>query len=67
MLINIFSCVIGAAGAIVYVGFFAYKVEAPPLIIIVAGCLSLMVYSFYDDLREERANRVRASNGNAHK
>jgi hypothetical protein len=65
--VNLLASVLGAAGSIVYVGFFAYKVEAPPLIIIVAGCLSLMVYAFYDDMREERANRSRASNGNAHK
>jgi UDP-N-acetylmuramyl pentapeptide phosphotransferase/UDP-N-acetylglucosamine-1-phosphate transferase len=54
-MINLLASIIGIAGAIVYVGFFAYKVDAPPLMIIVACCLALMVYSFYDDWREARA------------
>jgi hypothetical protein len=52
--INLLANIIGALAAIVYVGFFAYKVDAPPLIIIVTLCLALMVYSFYDDMRIER-------------
>lgn len=51
---NIVVSFCGAFCAIVYVGFFAYKVDKLPLMIIVAGCLALMVYSFYDDLRNDR-------------
>lgn len=53
--VNIIAYIVGACGAILYVGFFAYKVEAPPLDIIVTCSLALMVYSFYDDWREDRA------------
>lgn len=63
-MVNIFAYIFGACGAILYVGFFAYKVEAPPLDIIVTCCLALMVYSFYDDIREERA-KARARNEQA--
>jgi hypothetical protein len=62
--VNIGANIFGALGAIVYVGFFAYKVGAPPLDIIVTCCLALMVYSFYDDIREERA-KARARNEQA--
>jgi amino acid permease len=54
VLITILASILGAAGAIVYVGFFAIKVGAPPLIIIVIGCLLPMVYAFYDDIRQDR-------------
>ena len=53
-MINLIANTIGALGAIVFVGFFAYKVEQPPLTIIVIVCLALMVYSFYDDMRNDR-------------
>ena len=53
-MVNIFANIIGALGAIVFVGFFAYKVAEPPLIVIVVLCLALMVYSFYDDMRNDR-------------
>jgi hypothetical protein len=54
VLITIFASIFGAIGAIVYVGFFAIKVGAPPLIIIVICCLLPMVYAFYDDIRQDR-------------
>ena len=53
-MVNIFANILGALGAIVFVGYFAYKVEEPPLTIIVVICLCLMVYSFYDDMRNDR-------------
>ena len=63
-MVNLIAYVIGAVGAIVYVGFFAYKVNEPPLIIIVTLCLALMVYSFYDDMRNDRAMaKIRSENG----
>jgi hypothetical protein len=52
--VNIFANIIGAVGASVFVGYFAYKVAEPPLIIIVVVCLCLMIYSFYDDMRNDR-------------
>jgi hypothetical protein len=52
--VNIFANIFGALGAIVFVGYFAYAVDEPPLTIIVALCLCLMVYSFYDDMRNDR-------------
>ena len=53
-MVNIVANIFGALGAIVFVGFFAYKVEEPPLTIIVVLCLALMLYSFYDDMRNDR-------------
>ncbi len=53
-MVNILANIVGALGAIVFVGYFAYKVEEPPLTIIVVLCLCLMVYSFYDDVRNDR-------------
>jgi hypothetical protein len=52
--VNIIANIVGALGAIVFVGYFAYKVDEPPLSIIVVLCLCLMVYSFYDDMRNDR-------------
>jgi hypothetical protein len=52
--VNIFANIFGALSAIVFVGFFAFKVNEPPLSIIVFCCLCLMVYSFYDDTRKDR-------------
>jgi len=52
--VNIIANIFGAIGAIVFVGYFAYKVDEPPLTIIVVLCLCLMVYSFYDDMRNDR-------------
>ena len=58
--------VIGAVGAIWYVGFFAYKVDKLPLSIIAIVSLALMVYSFYDDLRNDRAvAQARSDNANS--
>jgi hypothetical protein len=46
---------VGALGAIAYVGFFAYKVNEPPLTIIAVICLCLMICAFIEDLRRNRA------------
>jgi uncharacterized membrane protein len=60
---NLIASLIGAISAIVYVGFFAYKVNKLPLIVIVVICLGLMIYSFYDDLRNDRTiARIRSEN-----
>ncbi len=53
-MINIIANAVGALGATVFVGFFAYKVDKLPLTIIVVFCLALMIYSFYDDMRNDR-------------
>lgn len=64
---KIFATLFGALCAIIYVGFFAYKVDKLPLIVIVAMCLGLMLYSFYDDLRDDRTiARIRAENNKPH-
>jgi hypothetical protein len=52
--INIVANIFGALGAIVFVGFLAYKIDKLPLTVIVVACLCLMVYSFYDDMRNDR-------------
>jgi hypothetical protein len=52
--VNIIANIFGALGAIVFVGYFAYKVDEPPLSVIVVLCLCLMVYSFYDDMINDR-------------
>jgi len=54
VVVNLVANIIGAIGAIVFVGFFAYKVGEPPLTIIVVLCLALMIYSFYDDMNVDR-------------
>ncbi|MBI1416221.1 MAG: hypothetical protein GC146_03275 [Limimaricola sp.] len=51
--------IVGAVGAIVYVGYFALSVGAPSLSIIVALSLAMMVYSFYDDMRTAASRAVR--------
>ncbi len=59
--------VIGAIGAIWYIGFFAYKVDKLPLSVITVCSLALMVYSFYDDARNDRAVAdARSQNNNSH-
>jgi hypothetical protein len=60
--VNIIANICGALGAIVFVGYFAYKVDELPLTVIVTVCLALMVYSFYDDIRIEQA-KARGENG----
>ena len=52
---KVLASVIGAIGAITYVGYFAYSVNELPLTVIVTFSLLLMVYSFYTDLRQDRA------------
>jgi hypothetical protein len=52
--VNIIANIFGALGAIVFVGFLAYKIDRLPLTVIVVFCLCLMVYSFYDDMRNDR-------------
>lgn len=51
-MVNLVALVIGAIPAIVFVGYFALKVGAPPLIIITFCCLALMVYAFYQESQE---------------
>jgi len=52
-MVNLIAYIIGSAGAAVFVGFFAYKVDELPLTAIVTLSLALMVYSFYDDIRSD--------------
>jgi len=66
VVVNLVANIIGAVGAIVFVGFFAYKVGEPPLTVIVVLCLALMIYSFYDDLKTER-EKARILNEHARK
>jgi hypothetical protein len=61
--VTLIANIVGALGAITYVGYFAYKVNQLPLTIIVTASLALMVYAFYDDMREKRAvERARREN-----
>ena len=64
-MVNIIANTIGALGAIVFIGYFSYRVAEPPLIIITVVCMALMVYSFYDDMRRDQAvARIRSENEN---
>jgi len=64
--VKIIANIIGALGAITFIGYFAYKVNETPLSIIVTICLCLMVYAFYDDMRRDRAvARARRENERA--
>ena len=54
-MVSLIAYIIGAIGSIWYVGFLAYKIEKLPLSIITVLGLALMVYSFYDDWRNDRA------------
>lgn len=54
-MINLIGNIIGAFGAILFVGFFAYKVHKTAMIVIVVVCLCLMLYALYDDMRNDRA------------
>lgn len=54
-MVNLITNTIGALCSIVFVGFLAYKIDKLPLSIIVVATLCLMVYSFYDDMRNDRA------------
>jgi hypothetical protein len=54
VIVNLLANIIGAVGAIVFVGFLAFKIDKLPLIVIVVFCLALMIYSFYDDMRNDR-------------
>jgi len=53
--VDLIANAIGALGSIAFVGFLAYRIDAPPLSVIVVATLALMVYSFYDDMRKDRA------------
>ena len=65
---NIVANVVGAVAAISFVGYFAYKVGELPLIIIVAVCLGLMIYAFYEDVRRDKAiTQARRENGRSPK
>ena len=66
-MISLIAYIIGAVGGIWYVSFLAYKIDKLPLIVITVFCLVLMVYSFYDDWRNDRAVAdARQQNGNSH-
>jgi len=60
--VDLIANIIGALGSIVFVGFLAYRIGAPPLIVIVAATLLLMIYSFYTDMRNDR-EKAAARNG----
>jgi hypothetical protein len=51
MIVDLIAVAVGTIPAIVYVGFFAYKVPSTPLTIIVVFVLCLMLYSFYAEMR----------------
>jgi uncharacterized membrane protein YeaQ/YmgE (transglycosylase-associated protein family) len=51
---NIIGNVVGAALAILFAGFLAFKIDKLPLILIVVAVLALMIYSFFDDIRNDQ-------------
>ncbi len=54
VVVDLIANTIGALGSIIFVGFLAYRIGAPPLLVIVVATLLLMVYSFYTDMRLDR-------------
>jgi hypothetical protein len=50
MIVDFIAMIVGIAGAVLYVGFFAVKVPSLPLTCIVVFVLALMIYSFYTDV-----------------
>jgi uncharacterized membrane protein len=60
---TIIGNIAGAALAIVFVGFFAIKVGAIPLLVIVLVFLAMMVYSLYDETRESQAKARKRNDG----
>lgn len=65
-MVSLIAYIIGAIGAIWYVGFLAFKIEKLPLAAITVIGLALMVYSFYDDWKNDRAVAdARSQNGNS--
>lgn len=47
---------LAASLSVLYVGFFAYSINAIPLTIITVFCLGLMLYSTYEDIRDSWTN-----------
>jgi hypothetical protein len=47
----------GAAGAIVFVGFFAYKIDKMALTVITVLSLALMLYSTYQEIKSDPSSR----------
>lgn len=50
---NLIAIFLGACLAALYVGFLAISIGKVALLVIVVGCLCLMAYSTFEDLRDE--------------
>lgn len=59
-LVVAFAAVAAGSLAVAFLGFLAIKIGALPLIVIIFGVLSLMVYDLFDTLRA----MIRGGNGN---
>ena len=59
------AAVFAAAIAVVFLGFLAIKIAAPPLLIIIFGVLALMLYDLFDTLRGMLKNNGNGSNAGA--
>ena len=46
---NLLANVLGGVSAVVYVGFLAYSIGKPALIVITIGCLALMAFALYQE------------------
>jgi hypothetical protein len=46
---NLLANVLGGAGAIAYVGYLAFAIGKPALIVISIGCLMLMAFALYQE------------------
>jgi hypothetical protein len=46
---NLLANVLGGAGAIAYVGYLAFAIGKPALIVISIGCLALMAFALYQE------------------
>jgi hypothetical protein len=51
MITTLFCGIIGMAMVLIFLGIMIWWVPAPPLIIIVAGVMALMIYDFYKTVR----------------
>ena len=50
--------IVGALLVVVFLGFMAFWLKAPPLIVIILIVLGLMFYDLYKEIRASRGNNA---------
>lgn len=54
-MITLLANVLGGSLAALYIGFFAYSIGQPAMIVIVIGCLALMAVALYHESRDGKS------------